>query len=295
MGNMGTSTNHSGKVDNFTNDSAMMIAYERALESSRPDALFQDPFASVLAGSKGRSLSAAFEANCVMFEFPEWPEFHKTWTAVRTKFIDDRIVYLAGTGAFPQVVNLGAGMDTRAYRLDSYKAFTNGSFEVDMEAINAGKPQVFRRCLGKPKPYCGAVHLITLDFLDTEKTLSSELKKQAAYDPTKPSLFVAEGLIMYLGAAGKLKLIDDVSAVAAPGSVFILQYLDGSETEAGIANPAMLSNALSIDEATRAFTSNGWSHLEFFHYGDEKLNFGRYPIDRFKPTKSFSFVVCVKS
>ena len=32
-------------VDNFTNDSAMMIAYERFLESQREDALINDPFA----------------------------------------------------------------------------------------------------------------------------------------------------------------------------------------------------------------------------------------------------------
>jgi hypothetical protein len=33
-------------VENFTNDSSMMIAYERSLESQRPDALFQDPYAA---------------------------------------------------------------------------------------------------------------------------------------------------------------------------------------------------------------------------------------------------------
>jgi O-methyltransferase involved in polyketide biosynthesis len=44
-------------VDSFTNDSAMMIAYERSLESQRSNALFTDPFAAALAGSKGESLS----------------------------------------------------------------------------------------------------------------------------------------------------------------------------------------------------------------------------------------------
>merc|ERR1712224_456772 len=114
-------------VDNFTNDSAMMIAWERSLETKRnADALFTDPFAEALAGSKGEGLSSNFENMCGVFEFEGWPEFHKSWVAVRTRFIDDRIKHYASTGRFTQLVNLGAGMDTRAYRLECYKAFTRG-------------------------------------------------------------------------------------------------------------------------------------------------------------------------
>ena len=52
-------------VDNFTNDSAMMIAWERALESRRGEAaLFHDPLAEALAGTKGERLSADFENMC---------------------------------------------------------------------------------------------------------------------------------------------------------------------------------------------------------------------------------------
>ena len=85
-------------MDNFTNDSAMMIAYERYLESQREDALCNDPFGSALAGSKGETLSDNFGNNCAAFGFPEWPEFHKMWTAVRTKFIDSNVERLASTG-----------------------------------------------------------------------------------------------------------------------------------------------------------------------------------------------------
>ena len=44
------------------------------------------------AAGKGESLSTAFEAYATPFGFPDWPDFHRTWTAVRTKFIDDRIM-----------------------------------------------------------------------------------------------------------------------------------------------------------------------------------------------------------
>ena len=115
-------------VDKFTNDSAMMIAWERSLETKRPDALFSDPLAEALAGTKGEELSANFENMATTFSFPDWPEFHKTWVAVRTRFIDDAVAEHAAGGTLPQLVNLGAGMDTRPYRLECYKAFTNGAF-----------------------------------------------------------------------------------------------------------------------------------------------------------------------
>jgi methyltransferase (TIGR00027 family) len=277
-------------VDKFTNDSAMMIAYERHLESCRDDALFQDPFAKMLSGSKGETLSAGFGAACAMFELPEWPEFHKMWTAVRTKFIDDQVSQLAASGEFKQLVNCGAGLDTRAYRLECYNAFSTGAFEVDMEVINAKKQDIFTQCLGSPVSHCSVVN-VTLDFLNEETTLAATLP--TPFNATAPTVFVAEGLIMYLGAVGKLKLLKDVSAAAAPGSVFILQFLDGSESSKKD-DPLTMAAALSAKEATSTLAPLGWGKFEVTKFGEEKLNFGRFPLDKFQPTASFSFLVCRK-
>jgi methyltransferase (TIGR00027 family) len=279
-------------MDNFTNDSAMMIAHERALESLRDDSLFQDPFAKALAGRKGGGLSETFGQNCTAFELPDWPEFHKMWTAVRTKFIDDHVTSFAASGKFQQLVNLGAGMDTRAYRLECYKAFTGGCFEVDMEVINANKAAVFKDYLGGPTSHC-PVNNICLDFLHQEMTLATELIEP--FDISKPTVFVSEGLVMYLGAEGKLKLLRDVSAVAAPGSSFILQFMDPSESEAAKTNPAACAAGLSADEAVSTLSGLGWGEFQISKFGDQSLNFGRYPTDKFEPCASFSFLICVKS
>lgn len=282
---------NTGEVNTFTNDSAMMIAYERSLETSRDDALFDDPLAIHLAGTEGKDLSTAFGVNCTKFEFPDWSEFHKAWTAVRTRFIDDVVTQLSSTRKFEQLVNLGAGMDTRVYRLECYAGFSRGCFEVDMEVINQNKAKVFGEILGGPSPHC-TVHNITLDFLDPVKSLSTELTKP--FDTSFPSLFVSEGLVMYLGPEGKLKLLRDLSAVAAVGSVLVLQFMDASESAAAKDNPALLKMALSPNEITSILGELGWLNFEFSKFGDEKLNFGRYPVDRFKPSASFSFVVCEK-
>ena len=67
-----------------------------------------------------------------------------------------------------------------------------------------------------PAAHC-PVHRVDLDFKDEERTLATELGSEgSAFDAAAPALFIAEGLIMYLGALGKIKLLKDVSAVAAP-------------------------------------------------------------------------------
>ena len=80
-----------------------------------------------------------------------------------------------------------------------------------------------------------------------------------------------------------------VSAVAAPGSVFILSYVQFMED---IENYS--SAALSQGDATATLEENGWDNLIFSRYGDETLNYGRFPTDKFKPSASFSFLVCTK-
>ena len=182
-------------------------------------------------------------------------------------------------------------MDTRAYRIESYSAFTNGSFEVDMEVINTNKTKVFEDILKSPKPHCPVVN-VSLDFLDEEKVLATELK--APFDVTKPSLFVAEGLIMYLGKMGKTKLLRDVSTVAGVGSVFILQFMDPSQSEYAKTHPEVLDDGLSEDEARDNLSPLGWGEFEFFKYGDESLNYGRFPLDRFSVNSSFRFMLAKK-
>lgn len=266
--------------DSFTNDSAMMIAYERALETERDDALIHDPFAKFFQGSKGASLSEQFGAACVHFQFDGWVEFHKMWTAVRTKFIDDELAKACGTTS--QFVNLGAGLDTRCLRLECLKS-VNVAFEVDMQVINDFKAKILPK-LGVT-PICEKVEVLALDFLDEEKTLKTELPGRGL-DLQKPTVFVAEGLVQYLGA-GKIKLLKDVADVAYDGSVFILQYLDDSTLE------CEATHGLS-ESQLREHLGTSWD-FQFYKFGDDALNFGRYNSEKFQPNAMFSFMVAKKT
>lgn len=88
-------------------ETAYLVAMYRAIESERPDALFLDPFARLLASGQGQVLVAMLgdkkqAANLI---------------ATRTHFFDRTIEQLARSQQIDTVVNLGAGLDTRRYRL----------------------------------------------------------------------------------------------------------------------------------------------------------------------------------
>jgi len=87
-------------------DTAFWVAHYRALESKRADALFHDPLAGMLAGDHGHKIARAMPM-----------PFMTAWAiAIRTRIIDDYI-RLALSRGVDGVLNLGAGLDTRPYRI----------------------------------------------------------------------------------------------------------------------------------------------------------------------------------
>jgi methyltransferase (TIGR00027 family) len=88
-------------------DTALWMAMYRAFESERDDALFVDRHARHLAGARGTAIVRALPHGQSM-----------AWAmVVRTAVIDEVVRACVAKGA-RTVVNLGCGLDTRAYRLD---------------------------------------------------------------------------------------------------------------------------------------------------------------------------------
>ncbi len=83
---------------------ARWTAAARARESERPDRLFDDPLATVLAGEAGRELLTRFEAL----------SGGNPTLALRTRFFDDVLTDVTRDGRVRQVVLLASGMDARA-------------------------------------------------------------------------------------------------------------------------------------------------------------------------------------
>jgi len=272
--------------DAFTNDSAFMIAYERALETET-NGLINDPFARLLAGDKGKDLSDSFGISAAP-QFGLWPDFHKQWTVVRTKFIDDYIQRIVRETACSnnetedgrlklQFLNLGAGLDTRSLRLEPMKRIV-ASYEVDMEAINGPKAALFEAIgAGTEHPFLCPRNIVTANM-----TMEGELEArllESGFDPEVPTIVLAEGLIMYLGDKAEAFLADVSRIVAASGSWLILNYIDYP--------------GLTTERVRELLVEGGWKDLVFNCFGDDVLDYGRFDTG-YEPSKAFSFVVCRK-
>ena len=88
-------------------DTARWVAFYRAMESERPDAVFKDPYARRLAGPRGEAIVKAMPQGLAM----AWPMI------VRTALLDELIMRLLKHDEVDCVLNLAAGLDARPWRL----------------------------------------------------------------------------------------------------------------------------------------------------------------------------------
>ncbi len=119
---------------------ARIVAAKRAIEQLHSAPLFQDPYAAALAGDEVDALLSRWRKVAQAQAAPLEQVITKRtrYIAVRTKFMDD---LLSSTLAeYKQVVILGAGLDTRAYRLAWLPHTT--VYEVDCPKVLQYKAQV---------------------------------------------------------------------------------------------------------------------------------------------------------
>ena len=134
---------------------------------------------------------------------------------IRTKFIDERLECAVRDGA-TQIVIMGAGWDTRAYRFADQLHGVR-VFEVDQPATQAWKRRRAEAVLGPPPP-----HLTYLQIDFRVQTLEAVLLA-AGYDPTVRTLFIWEGVTMYLPEAAVRDTLRWISK-QAPGSMVVFDF-----------------------------------------------------------------------
>jgi methyltransferase (TIGR00027 family) len=198
---------------------ALLTAYSRAQESRETKRLFEDSlaaaFVAAVHGSDagGRSdlprLGPAKDDDSSTL----WNDFRFYFTQ-RTPFYDRHILAAVGDGC-GQVVLLGAGLDSRAFRLGMAKDIT--TFEVDQAPIHEFKQAVLDR--HRAVPTCIRVPVIA----DITNALSQSLLS-AGFDPAIPTAWVAEGLLMYFSRDEANGLMKEITALSAPGSRIAGEY-----------------------------------------------------------------------
>jgi len=197
--------------------SARLVSAWRALESERDgsDALFSDSLASVLSGKA--ALKRAKEKNA------ENPDAGAR-IVVRTKYFDDWLeTALNEDPDLMQLVILGAGMDTRAYRMKCLKNVV--VFELDHHEVLKVKQSLLKShrasAGGLPAlPCCRGIIRISCDLSCHESTWMRDLLL-AGFNPTQRSAWILEGVLYYLSEESVDRLVGNLADLSAPGSRMI--------------------------------------------------------------------------
>lgn len=141
----------------------------------------------------------------------------------RTKHIDTRLEKALADG-FRQVVMLGAGFDTRAYRFGE-SAPDVRFFEVDLPELQAEKKAKITEIFGSLP---ANVVYMPLDF---NKEPLSRLLDAPGFDRSRPTFFNWEGVSYYLTAEGVEATLAFVANQCAADSKILFDYMPSAMVE----------------------------------------------------------------
>ena len=135
----------------------------------------------------------------------------------RVRYIDD---YLSGhiRDGIEQLVVLGAGFDSRPYRFEQLRERVR-VFEVDHPATQRAKKEKLSKIFGEIPSY---VTFVPVDF--TQETPEKRLP-ESGYDEAVKTLFIMEGVTMYLNPEAMDGTLSFVARHSGPGSSLIFDYM----------------------------------------------------------------------
>lgn len=233
-------------------DTAYWIAHHRAVESARPDALFRDPLAARLAGERGRAIAAATPV----------PHMIGWSVAIRTAIVDDYIRSAVARGA-DTVVNLGAGLDTRPYRMGLPASLR--WVEADYARIIDYKEGV----LAGERPSC-RLERVKIDLADRSgrKAFFADLDAQA-----QRLLVLTEGVVPYLTEEEAAALADDLRTLGRLAG-WIVEYFsaDANKFRRRSGMTKAMQNApfrFTPDDPIGFFKAHGWRVGEIRYLAEE--------------------------
>ena len=192
------------------------IAVVRAIESARPqgERICYDPYARRFAGPALYYLAMFF----VDIGYSEWRGTGVMGFLVsRARYFDDTLQTCLD-GGLEQLVILGAGYDSRAYRFAGLREGVR-VFEVDHPATQAVKIEKLKRILGQVPAY---VTYVPIDF--TQATLEQRLCT-SGYDDGRKTLFTWEGVTQYLTPAAVDETLAFVANHSGAGSSIVFDYM----------------------------------------------------------------------
>lgn len=315
------------RVSATVQNTANSIAGLRALESERENPLFVDPFAAALAGEETMTRMRAKREMVTEDGNGTTAvrDVDKGRIAIRTRFFDDAIRAFASEmdaeelreskkggsgggggvkkgsqaaktltggedsgGAKPrQIVLLGAGYDTRAWRIEASSPAAKAAttvFELDVEAVLTRKRDIigdvpFTLCEERICVYADIEHSDWFDAL-----------KRSGFSEKAPTCWVLEGLMYYLKPRVAKRLLTQLALYSAPGSTLAASVVNPASLRRARSAPVCLKLARCFGRARRTGHSvwksacdktpdeyfAPWSVEIAAQVGEGPLNYGRW-------------------
>lgn len=199
---------------------AVQAAAARAAETAQPDPLICDPFATALAAGAGPGWARLAAGDLDWLGNDEHGRrveiLTRGYHAVRTRFFDDHCRAAMRAG-IRQVVILGAGLDSRAYRLN-WPPHTE-VYEIDQPGVLAYKDATLDGHGAVPTAHRSAV---SADLRDHWAAAAIA----AGFDCWEPTAWLAEDVLPYLRVAEQESLLVRITALSRDGSMLALEGLD---------------------------------------------------------------------
>jgi methyltransferase (TIGR00027 family) len=241
-------------------DTARWVAYYRAMETDRHDAIFHDPFARRLAGERGENIVHNVRQARAM-----------AWAMiVRTAVFDELILDTISAYGVDTVINLAAGLDARPWRM---------TLPPDLRWIDVDLPGILDYkldTLRETRPGC-VYEAVRLDLTDSAARKALFVRLGAA---SKTTLVVTEGLLIYLSREQVAQVATDLHAaesfrfwlidIASPRLLAIMNRSWGKSVQEGNAK-----FQFAPEEGTEFYSQYGWRESQFKSAMDEARRLNR--------------------
>ncbi|MGV0809191.1 SAM-dependent methyltransferase [Mycolicibacterium setense] len=213
----------------------------------------------------------------------------------RKRYIDD-LARTAARDGFEALVIVGAGYDTRTYRVPELADMR--VWEVDLARNIVAKARALRRCFGEVPPH---VNLVPANL---EADNLTERLIDHGFDVGMRTVFVWESVTMYLTARAVRETLRQM-AECAPGSrlaftYFRKDFVDGSVMygadaayEKFVTKQKLWTFGLHPDDVSGLLAENGWGEIEQLgpvEYRDRHLK----PAGRDQPVSEIERAVCAE-
>ncbi len=239
---------------------AEIDAVIRTFETEKPESerLCYDPFAKGFVSLTKRIIGKIPPLRKIALWYLEQKHpFILDCIPARTRYIDEYLNKCIDEG-LEQLIILGAGYDSRAYRIEGLKRKVT-VFEVDLPATQKRKIELVKEMID---PLPSNIVYVPIDF--NKETLPQRMS-ESGYDKDKKSLFIWEGVTPLLAAESVDETLEFVAKNSGPGSSIIFNYILKS----------VVDGTCQIEEAKeirRAFSRGGT--LDFHSNRGDRLMFG---------------------